>query len=277
MPGPAIQPGPSTAGRAAARRPLVDQQHHLEVGRQPLDPASARPTRSSSPAPASPGPAQPNVVEQLDQPPLDQAGVAGRVLGLDRQVDRAVVVGARSPAAGAGSAPCRGRGSTVGSLVVELGPRVLPGREVQLVELGELHRGDHPAACCAGTPQVAVVDADQVPVGGRAGRRTRGLGALVQGGEVGAQGVLGVVVAGPPVRDDLRRPSTWCMRPSWHPAPPVHARPGPARLAATAPACYREPGQGGASSVRRRGRRREQQRLTARRPAPRARRRATRG
>ena len=37
-------------------------------------------------------PAQPTVVEQVHQPPLDQTGVPGGVLGLDGQVHRPVVV-----------------------------------------------------------------------------------------------------------------------------------------------------------------------------------------
>ena len=58
-------------------------------------------------------------------------------------------------------------GVELGRLVVDVGPRVLPPGEVQLVELGEVHRRDE-AARGRRTPQVAVVDADQVAVGRQA-------------------------------------------------------------------------------------------------------------
>ena len=60
------------------------------------------------------------------------------------------------------------------------------------------------------TPQVAVVHADQVPVGGQPDVALERLGAGVERGEVGTQGVLGVVVAGTPVGDDLRPHGRHC-------------------------------------------------------------------
>ena len=49
-------------------------------------------------------------------------------------------------------------------LVVEGGPWVLPRRELELVEIGELHRRDQPARA-GDALEVAVMDADQVAVG----------------------------------------------------------------------------------------------------------------
>ena len=128
------------------------------------------------------------------QPALDQAGVARRVLGLDRQLDPARVVGGglQQPAhgehlgqlgvvSGASSSSsahgcfqaAKSRSSRSASSIVETMP---PVRR---------------------TPQVAVVHAHEVAVGGRAGRRTRGPRRPRRAPDVGAEGVLGVVALAP--------------------------------------------------------------------------------
>src|SRR5262249_34221207 len=87
-------------------------------------------------------------------------------------------------------------------LVVEVGPRVLPRREVELVEIREVGRRDQPAVARR-TPEVAVVHAHEVAVGGQPDVALEAVRAVVERGDVRAQRVLGVVVAGTAVGDDL--------------------------------------------------------------------------
>ena len=90
------------AGRAAATRAAARSGCRARAA----SPGAARSARSSSPSPrlsmsagsrtesGGPGrPAQPKRREQLDELLLDQAAVAGRVLGLDEQPDRTLGVG----------------------------------------------------------------------------------------------------------------------------------------------------------------------------------------
>ena len=86
-------------------------------------------------------PAQPNSSSSCTRAPLDQTGIAGRVLGLDGQLHPPRVVGH-----GLEQATHREHlghlGVAVRGLVVQLTPRVLPGREVEVLEIGKLHGGD---------------------------------------------------------------------------------------------------------------------------------------
>ena len=94
-------------------------------------------------------------------------------------------------------------GIDVRGLVVEVRPRVLPRREVEVLELGELHRGDDPVAVC-GTTQVPVVHADQVSVRGQPDVALERLGALVESRHVGTKGVFGILGTGAAMGNHLR-------------------------------------------------------------------------
>ena len=177
MPGPGDPAGAEHAGGHLPGVLPVDQQHHLEVGGQLLDPAAARPARSSSPAPASPAPAQPNVVEQLHQATLDQPGVPGRVLGLDGQVDRPVVVARPPPAAAR-------RVSTRRVCVVDARAPRRRGRPRGSSRTRSRARRAAASSIVETTPRplrdpvdAAVVHADQVPVGGQPDVALEALGA----------------------------------------------------------------------------------------------------
>ena len=132
---------PVVADERAQHRPVVrllDQHHHVQLGREPAHPADGVEGEAHHPRRrVRAGP--PEVVERLHQPPLDQPAVARGVLGLDRQLDPAVVVRGRLQQLAQGE-HLAGLRVRLGRLVVEVGPRVLPRREVQLVELGEVHR-----------------------------------------------------------------------------------------------------------------------------------------
>ena len=121
---------------------------------------------------------------------LDEAAVAGRVLGLDRELHVPVVVGDRLQQL-AQRQHLADLGVALGRLVVELGPRALPRREVELVQLGEVHRRHEPGRRRR-TPQVAVVDAHEVAVGGQPDVALERVRALVERLHVGGEGVLGV-------------------------------------------------------------------------------------
>jgi hypothetical protein len=137
---------PGETGRRASPR---------QLGRQRLPSSGAR--RSSSP-PAS-LPVQPRVEESQRV----RRARHRKVLGLDGQVDVIVVGdGVEEPAQRELLLFWSAQG-----LVVEVGPRVLPGGGVELVELREVHRGDQ-AFRVRRPVDPAVVDADQVPVGGQA-------------------------------------------------------------------------------------------------------------
>ena len=77
------------------------------------------------------------------------------------------------------------------------------------------------------TPQVPVVHADQVAVGGQPYVALQRLGAGVEGGDVRAQGVLGVVVAGAPMRDDLGSHDIYGAASGLLGDDPVHDTPAP--------------------------------------------------
>ena len=151
-----------------------------------------------------PGAVPAEVLELLDQPLLHQAAVPGRVLGLDGHLHATVVVRHGLQQLAQGQHPVQ-RLVADRRLVVELGPRVLPRRDVQLLELGEL-QGRDGVAPAGGTAQVAVVDADEVPVGGEPDVALEALGPGVECRDVRAQRVLGVLVAGASVGDDLGAP-----------------------------------------------------------------------
>ena len=69
-------------------------------------------------------------------------------------------------------------------------PAGVPGAEVQLVELRQGVLADR-ATAVAGALQPAVVQADQVPVAGQPDVALQPVGALVDGAQVRAEGVLG--------------------------------------------------------------------------------------
>ena len=201
MPGPTIQSAPII-------RRSIGQWWALSIsittgtsGASPLHPLQRgereahHPRRRAGTVPAE-------VAQHLDQAALDQAAVPRRVLGLDRDLDRPLVVGHGLEQLAQGQHLVE-RLVAVRRLVVEVGPRVLPGREVERVEVGEVHRRDD-AAGARRTPEVAVVDAHQVAVGGQPDVALEGLGAGVEGRDVRAEGVLGRDVAGAAVRHDLR-------------------------------------------------------------------------
>ena len=215
MPGPAIQSLSMNGRERYHWVAVVDQHHQLEVRRQPADPAQGHPGERHHPRRrVLAGPAE--LVEELHQAPLDQPGVAGRVLGLDGQLHPTRVVrhGLQQPAQGQHLAEL---GVGVGRLVVEVGPGVLPRREVEVLEVGELHRGDHGVAVRR-TPEVAVVDADQVPVGREPYVALEGLGPLVQRRDVGTERVLGAWRSNPgvPPPEAAPRPCRHCARPGRH-------------------------------------------------------------
>ena len=141
-------------------------------------------------------PAEP--VEQLDEPALDQAGIAGRVLGLDGEVERPSGVRDELEEPLEGQHPTAVDAQRVGV------DAVVPGPEVELVELGQLEGRDD-AAGVAGAVDPAVVDADEVTVGGQAYVALERIGARVDGPLVGGHRVLGRLGRGAPVRDHLDR------------------------------------------------------------------------
>ena len=143
--GPAIQPGPSTLTAICQEYCRSMSSTTSRSGRQPLAPGSAPPREAHHPDRRVPaGPAE-----------LARAAPPAAARPARRSASGAW---SRSPARPAGRSRAtvsssRRRVSTLpgllvdlGRLVVEVGPRVLPGREVELVEVGELHRRDHAAA-----------------------------------------------------------------------------------------------------------------------------------
>ena len=146
MPGPAIQPGPSTLVAICQEYCRSMSSTTSRSGASFLTRVSATGEKLITRAGESgAGPA--DRVEQVDQPPLDQPGVPGRVLGLDGQVDRPVVVADRLQEPAQGQHP-PGLLVDLGRLVVEVGPGVLPGREVELVELRRAPSWRPPRARC---------------------------------------------------------------------------------------------------------------------------------
>ena len=125
--------------------------------------------------------------ERLDEALLDQPGVAGRVLGLDCQLDRAGRLGGQRSSRSRVSTP---RSRDVGSLVVEVCPRSLPGPPVERLQVSQLQRRHGPATV-AGAVDPPVVHADQVPVGGEPDVALQAVGTVDERLSVGAQRVLG--------------------------------------------------------------------------------------
>ncbi|CUR60319.1 hypothetical protein NOCA2740003 [metagenome] len=179
---------------------LLDEHDVLQLGSQPAGALQGRPREAHDPHRRA-GLVPPELPQQLDEAPLDQAAVAGRVLGLDRQLDVAVIVGHRLQQLAQREDAAELDVAVLG-LVVEVGPGILPGREVELVEVGQLH-GGHDALGRRRPPQVAVVDADQVAVGGEPYVALERLGAHVERLEVGPEGVFGVLLARASMGDDL--------------------------------------------------------------------------
>ncbi len=179
---------------------LLDQHHQRQARREPLHPLQRDVGEAHHPDRAAlTGPAE--VGERLDEAPLDQPAVTRRVLGLDRELDRPVRVrdGLEQPAQREHLVEV---GIRIDGLVVESRPRVLPRGELELVEIGQLHRRDQ-AARARDPPEITVVDADQVTVRGQPDVALQRLGPLADRFEIGPPGVLGVLVARAAVRDDL--------------------------------------------------------------------------
>ena len=80
----------------------------------------------------------------------------------------------------------------------------LPRGPVELLEVGELERGDHARAPFEVRFDPPVVHAHEVVVGGEPHVALDAVGPVVEGLAVGAQGVLGLLVAGAAVGDDER-------------------------------------------------------------------------
>ena len=190
----ARQPGWSRSSRCRADDPVAPdhpaQQRPVLRPARPASPAaarapaartrcSARVARSSSPAPASPAASHPKSSQQLDDAPLDQPGVPRGVLGLDRDLDRPVVVGDRLEQLAQRQHAVQLR-VAVGGLVVEVGPGVLPRREVELARGRRAPSSRPRPRRLADAPQVAVVHADQVAVGGQPDVALERLGAGVE-------------------------------------------------------------------------------------------------
>ena len=161
---------------------VLEQHHQRQVGGQPLhalegdEREAHHPHRRVGAVPAE-------LLQHLDQPALDEARVAGRVLGLDGQLHRPVVVAAVSSRRCRVSTPSRS-GSRSGASSSRSAHGFFQDGEVELGEVRELHRGDHGLGA-GRPPQVAVVDADQVPVGGQPDIALECVGALLERREVG--------------------------------------------------------------------------------------------
>ena len=178
----------------------LDQQHHLELRREPLDPAQRDPEKLMTRTGES---CRPSRSRRAARRACARPGRrTGGVLGLDRQVDRPVVVrdrleqpaqrqhpavlGSRSGASSSSSVQgwfqeAKSRSSSWASAIVETTPR-----------------------SCVSPAQAAVVHADQVPVRGQPHVALEALGTLVEGREVGAPGCARPRGAGPAVCDHLR-------------------------------------------------------------------------
>ena len=161
------------------RNGSLDEEHHLQRGRELLHPGERDPGEAHHPRRATSAPAQPNSSSSLDQASLDEAGVARRVLGLDGEVDVPVVVAdhLEQPAQGQHLALV-----ALGELglVVEVGPRVLPRRRVEVVELLQASSSRPRPRAFGGPVHPAVVHADEVAVGGQPDVALERVGTLVE-------------------------------------------------------------------------------------------------
>ena len=190
---------------AVPAQPQGDAFHQIERvdARVPRDRSAAgTPRRTTSRArggdPSRVRPAEP--VEQLDEPALDQAGIAGRVLGLDGELDGPP----RRPRRARGAAR---RVSTLPTGVARSGSGSIPPRfrttspesssSSSASSRVETTRGRSPCGRCGGRarrrgdrPRSAV-------------RRTRGRPHPPRWPACSRQGVLGRVSRGAPVRHDL--------------------------------------------------------------------------
>ena len=189
MPGPRIQPGSSTGliiGQCRAFSISITSRH---VRAPAAAPAAARCRRSSSPGPGCRRRCQPkwrscSTSRRSTSPPYRVGCLVSIASSTRRSQSATVSSSLRSVSIRSSSVVA------VGRLVVEVGPRVLPRGEVELVELGELHVETSPR-WLAGPAQVAVVEADQVAVGGEPDVALQPVGAGVERLEVGTEGVLG--------------------------------------------------------------------------------------
>jgi hypothetical protein len=133
--------------------------------------------------------------QRLDQAALHLGAVPGRVLGLDQQPDRPAAVPHRFQQPVEGEQP-----GEVGQFLVgrEAG---MPRAEVQHVELGQRLAADQ-AAAVAGAVEPAVVHADQVAVAGEPDVALEAVRPVLEGAQVGTQGVLRQRVGSAAVGED---------------------------------------------------------------------------
>ena len=154
------------------------------------------------------GPVETEPPQQLQQPRLDLPRPAGRVLGLDRQLDMALRAGHQfeQPLQGQHAAALGRVHLPVRRLIRVLEPPplllLLPRPEVQRRQVGELQGGDR-AAPVGRTVDTPVVYADQMAVGGEADVTLQCVRPVLDGLPVGGQGVFGDVLGRTAVGHDL--------------------------------------------------------------------------
>ncbi|MGY3681443.1 hypothetical protein ACVWXU_005066 [Streptomyces sp. TE33382] len=154
---------------------------------------------------------QAEALEQVQEAFLDLSGPAGGVFGLDGQLQRPpgrTRLGhqLKKPFQGEYGGELARHRIPVGRLLA-----VLPGTEVESGEIGELQRGDG-ATAVGRTVHPAVVHTDELAVRGEPDIALQGVGAVLDRFAVGGQGVLGCVVGGSAVGDDLDG-RLWCVLP----------------------------------------------------------------
>ena len=203
-PGPRIQ---SSADHLPQHRPVrascsISMHQRHAPGRASAS-AAARCSEKLITRAGDPARCQPKSRSMLDEPPLDQAAVPGRVLGLDRHLDPAVVVGDRLEQLAQGEHPAelgvarrapRRRGRPTGSSTTRSRAR-------------RARRGASSTRCrvCAAVRRRSrSCTHTRCPSAVSRTSHSSASAPVVEGREVGAQRVLGVVVAGTPVGDDLR-------------------------------------------------------------------------
>ncbi len=140
---------------------------------------------------------QPEPPQELHQPLLDLSAPAGRVLGLDGELDGPPRVGDQL------QEPFEGEdGGVLGVAPVRALPRVLPRAEVERRKIGEFQAGNRPAAV-GGAVDAPVVHADEVAVRGEPHIALQGVRPVLYGLHVGGEGVFRRVLGRAAVGDHL--------------------------------------------------------------------------